>query len=104
MFAKVLELIAAIKAGSWKTVLKIALQILTDAVDSLPETPPQVGAVGAAGTAAGKSMEQICDELQACCSTQKVAAGENVEAGGQFIAIILPLILEVIRRYLPPLK
>lgn len=82
MFEKIKQLIAAARSGDWKTAVKIALGLILDGIDLLPDP------------AAPKLTNDPIAELEVLMKEP------GIEANGEFLKRLMPILLALLQKYL----
>lgn len=99
MFVKVFEMVAAFRAGDYKRGVTILLEILLEGVKTLDSNKVRAALVD--GQCASLSDEELLSALDGHCAAAKVAGATSdpTKGGGAFI-IILPLLIELFKRFI----
>lgn len=105
LLQKIKDLIAAFRAGDHLAAALIAWDILQAFLNSIPKTelgkPRAMHASYSAGfDLESASIDQCVDELETCCNSSAVQGMDKVAGGGALIAILGPIIVKLVLKWL----
>lgn len=105
LLQKIKDLIAAFRVGDYLTAALIAWDIVQAFLNSIPKTelgkPRAMHASYSAGfNLESASIDQCVDELETCCNSTAVQGMDKTESGGALIAILGPILVKLIMKWL----
>lgn len=100
---KIKDMVAAAKAGSYLAAGIIALEIIRAIFDSIPTT--ELGKVrgGMRAVDESKSIDDLCNEIDGCCTSAPVGSGTMVmtaPTARPFIDAMLPIIFALLKKFI----